>query len=198
LGLPDVYAADFARGVDQAASTQCTERKYDPLVIGYFLGNEPPWGDRESEVVDMILAGSATATKTKLKEFLAGGDTTKRRKQFVVDAFKHYLELVCAAVRKYDPNHLILGIRYGGRPADEVLRAARIFDVCSINVYEYEPTRQLERAYRLAGRPLLMAVNVSATQLARQSFVERLRRESCLRDCGKGLHHLRHRLSQVP
>jgi hypothetical protein len=156
LGVSDVYAEEFARGIDQSASTQCTARKDDPLVIGYFIGNEPPWGDRETEVVDMILAGPDTATKAKLKEFLAQGDTPKRRTKFVVAAFEKYVDLVCTAVRKYDPNHLLIGIRYGGKPADEVLRLARAFDVCSINVYEYEPTKQLERAHRLSGRPILI------------------------------------------
>lgn len=156
LGVPDVYADDFAPAIDQAAKTQCAPRKDDPLIIGYFIGNEPPWGDRETEVVDLILAGPDTATKAKLTEFLAQGDTLKRRKQFVVTAFEKYLDLVCSAVRKYDPNHLNLGIRFGGKPADEVLRLARVFDVCSINVYEYEPTKQVERSHRLSGRPILI------------------------------------------
>ena len=156
LGVPDVYAEDFVPGIDEAAKTQCTARKDDPLVIGYFIGNEPPWGDRESEVVDLILAGPDTATKAKLKEFLAAGDTPKQRRQFVVGAFAHYLDVICTAVRKYDPNHLNLGIRFGGKPADEVMRLARVFDVCSINVYEYEPTKQLERSHRLSGRPILI------------------------------------------
>jgi hypothetical protein len=156
LGVPDVYAEKFAQEIDQAAQPQCSAHKDDPLVIGYFIGNEPPWGDRESEVVDLILAGPDTATKARLKEFLAGGDTPARRKQWVVAAFAHYLDVICAAVRKYDPNHLNLGIRFGGKPADEVLRLARVFDVCSINVYEYEPTKQLERSYRLSGRPILI------------------------------------------
>ncbi len=156
LGVPDLYAEAFARGIDEAARVQCAAHKDDPLVIGYFIGNEPPWGDRESEVVDLILAGPDTATKARLKEFLAAGDTPARRRQWVVVAFEHYLDVICAAVRKYDPNHLNLGIRFGGKPADEVLRLARVFDVCSINVYEYEPTKQLERSYRLSGRPILI------------------------------------------
>jgi hypothetical protein len=156
LGVPDVYAEEFARGIDESAGTQCTDRKDDPLIIGYFVGNEPPWGDRESEVVDLMLAGPDTATKARLKEWLAQGDTPARRKKFVVAAFEKYLDLVCTAVRKYDPHHLNLGIRFGGKPADEVLRLARVFDVCSINVYEYEPTKQLERSYRLSGRPILI------------------------------------------
>lgn len=156
LGLPDVYSDEFAAGIDQAANTQCTLRKSDPLIVGYFIGNEPPWGDRESEVVDMILAGPDTATKAKLKEFLTAGDTPKTRKQFVVEAFDKYLNLICTAIRKYDPNHLNLGIRFGGKVADDVLHAARVFDVCSINVYEYEPTKQVERTYRLTGRPVMV------------------------------------------
>jgi hypothetical protein len=107
-------------------------------------------------VVDMILAGPDTATKAKLKEFLSAGDTPKLRTEFVVTAFEKYLNVICTAVRKYDPNHLNLGIRFGGKPADDVLRTARVFDVCSINVYEYEPTKQLERTYRLTGRPVLI------------------------------------------
>jgi hypothetical protein len=156
LGLPDVYSDEFVRGVDAAAAAQCTLRKDDPLLLGYFIGNEPPWDERESEVVSMILAGPASATQSKLKELLAAGDTPQRRKQFVVAAFQKQLEIQGAAIRKYDPNHLNLGIRFGGTPAEDVVRCGRVFDVCSINVYEYEPTKQVERAYRLTGRPVLI------------------------------------------
>jgi hypothetical protein len=156
LGLPDVYSEEFARGVDETAARQCAPRKDDPWLLGYFIGNEPPWSGRESEVADMILAGPATATQSKLKEFLAAGDTPDRRKEFVVAAFEKQLELVGAAIRKYDPNHLNLGIRFGGSPPEDVLRSGRAFDVCSINVYEYEPTKQVERTYRVTGRPVLI------------------------------------------
>ncbi|MGA2864557.1 MAG: hypothetical protein ABSF95_08715 [Verrucomicrobiota bacterium] len=156
LGLPDVYSDEFARGLDEAAASQCASRQNDPLLLGYFIGNEPPWESRESEVVGMILAGPATATQSKAKEFLAAGDTPKRRKEFVLAAFARQLELVGAAIHKHDTNHLNLGIRFGGSPSEEVLRLARVFDVCSINVYEYEPTRQIERTCRVTGRPVLI------------------------------------------
>ncbi|HZL79960.1 MAG TPA: hypothetical protein VFC17_14080 [Candidatus Limnocylindrales bacterium] len=104
----------------------------------------------------MILAGPATATQSKLKEFLAAGDTPQRRKEFVITAFSKQLEIASAAIRKYDTNHLNLGIRFGGSPSEDVLRTAKVFDVCSINVYEYEPTKQIERTYRVTGRPVLI------------------------------------------
>lgn len=156
LGLPDVYAADFAGSIDQSASQQCAPFRDDPLLLGYFIGNEPPWGGREGEVVEMILKGPESATKTRLREFLAQGDSPQRRRQFVVSAFERYLSAINAAIKKYDPNHLNLGIRFGGRPAIDVMRMGRMFDVCSLNVYEYEPTKQLEYAYRLTGRPMLI------------------------------------------
>ena len=37
-----------------------------------------------------------------------------------------------------------------------MLRTGRIFDVCSINVYEYEPSKQVEATFRITGRPVLI------------------------------------------
>jgi hypothetical protein len=74
----------------------------------------------------------------------------------VIGAFEKYLETICAAVKKYDPNHLTLGLRFVGRTSDDVLRTGRVFDVCSMNVYEYEPTMQLDNCYRLTGRPIII------------------------------------------
>jgi hypothetical protein len=156
LGMPDVYSEEFARFLEDGAKTQLAPRKDDPWLIGYFIGNEPPWPGRESEVIDMVLAGPPSAMQRKIKQFLAQGDTPERRRQFVVSAFEKYLAMVGAALRKYDPNHLNLGIRFGGDPPDYVARTARVFDVYSLNVYEYEPTRQIKQAYELSGRPVLI------------------------------------------
>ena len=156
LGLPDVYSAEFARSAAATAARLCAPRRDNPLVLGYFIGNEPPWANRETEVVDMILNGPDTATQRQLKEYLQAGDTPARRTNFVFAAFKKQLETVCGAIRQSDPHHLILGTRFGGDVPDAMLQAASIFDVCSINVYEYEPTKQVERAYRVSGRPVLI------------------------------------------
>ncbi len=156
LGMPDVYSEDFARSVDEAARRQCESLKDDPWLLGYFIGNEPPWPERESEVVDMFLDGPDTATKTKLQTFLAQGDTPARRVQFVYGMFERYLSLIGDAIERYDSNHLNLGIRFGGSPPEAVMRMGRDFDVCSINVYEYEPTAQLRRLYEATGRPFLI------------------------------------------
>ncbi len=156
LGMPDVYSDGLAQSIDQAAQTQCVQYRSDPLLLGYFLANEPPWPGREGEVVDMFLKGPECATQRKLKEYLAQGDTAARRREFVYGMFEKYLTLMGDALKKYDRNHLNLGIRFGGTPAPAIMKMAKAFDVCSINVYEYEPTKQLQRAYELSGRPVII------------------------------------------
>jgi hypothetical protein len=156
LGMPDVYSEDFARSADESAQRQCVSLRNDPWLLGYFIGNEPPWPEREGEVVDMFLNGPDSATKTKLRAFLADGDTPERRVQFVYGMFERYLSVIGAAIKRHDPNHLNLGIRFGGSPPEGVMRMGKIFDVCSINVYEYEPTAQLKRVYAATGRPIMI------------------------------------------
>jgi hypothetical protein len=155
LGLPDVYAAEFVRSVDDAAAAQLEQRKNDPYLLGYFVGNEPPWPGREHEVVDMILAGPTTATQREAKAYLAQGDTPERRAGFVRQAFEKYLAIVNEAFHKHDPNHLNIGMRFGGQPPDYLIKMGRIFDVCSFNPYEYSPAEIMARAYSLMQRPII-------------------------------------------
>ena len=157
MGLPDVYSDEFVQQANAAAARQCSRRKDDPWLVGYFMANEPPWPNRESVVVDLILQGPKTATQQEAVRWLRAGDTPERRKEFIYHAFERYIEVVNAAVKKADPNHLNLGMRFGGHPPDAMSRAAKAFDVYSINIYDYVPDRAaLDRAYALAGKPFLI------------------------------------------
>ncbi|MEO8016954.1 MAG: hypothetical protein ABI769_03995 [Pseudomonadota bacterium] len=157
MGLPDVYSDAFARRVDTEASQQLADRKDDPWMIGYFIGNEPPWPARESQLVDLVLAGPASAIQQKFKAGLMKGDTPAIRKELVHAAFTRYLEIVNAAVRRHDPNHLNLGIRFGGTPPDEVIALARGFDVYSMNKYRWAPPKDfIDRVYAIQKLPILI------------------------------------------
>jgi hypothetical protein len=157
MGMPDVYAEDFASRVDEAAARQLAPLQNDPYMLGYFIGNEPPWPGRESQLCDAILAGQPSELQTRLKAHLAEGDTAERRKEFVLAAFAHYVETIDAAVRRHDTNHLNLGIRFGGDPSEAVVKAAKGFDVFSENIYSYGPNRaKLDRLYALVERPILI------------------------------------------
>jgi hypothetical protein len=125
-------------------------------MVGYFVGNEPPWPGRESELAEMILAGPPTATQRELKAFLAQGDTAERRQTFVHSAFEKYLQIINEALHRHDPNHLNLGMRFGGQPPDYLIKMGRFFDVISFNPYEYSPVEHMERSYKLLDRPILL------------------------------------------
>jgi hypothetical protein len=157
LGLPDVYSEEFVKIADDLARRQCAPRKDDPWLIGYFLANEPPFPQKELQTVELILAGPETATKAALVSWLAAGDTDERRKEFIARAFDRYIQVTSAAVEKHDPNHLNLGMRSGGRPTDAEIRAARAFDVYSVNIYNYEvPADRVRRIATLTAKPILI------------------------------------------
>jgi hypothetical protein len=157
LGMPDVFAEEFPKKVDAAAAEQCAPRKDDPWLLGYFVANEPPWPGRETEIAAAILEGPTNAIQRELKNFLAAGDTAARRRDFVNQCVEKFLDTVNAAIRRHDPNHLNLGLRFGSTPSEAMLRASRGFDVFSMNSYGFEVNRQrLEAAYRVTGKPVLI------------------------------------------
>lgn len=157
MGVADVFAPDFAQKVDRAAEQQCAPRKNDPYLLGYFLGNEPPWPGRESVAVDAILAGPASALQNAAKAFLATGDTPERRKAFLLGAYVKFIETITAAIRKHDPNHLSLGLRFGSSAPPEIVKASKIFDVYSLNSYAYSVNqKEVDKVRDLIDRPILI------------------------------------------
>jgi hypothetical protein len=158
LGLPDVFADDFESRVDVIAASSCEAHKDDPYLIGYFIGNEPSWPGRESQLADLILAGPDSGIQRELKKWLADkGDNAEGRRTFALHAFERYLTVIVAAVKKHDPNHLNLGIRFGGSPPPDVIAFGKLFDVYSHNIYSPTPDpRRLQRYYALTDRPILI------------------------------------------
>lgn len=158
LGMPDVFSEEWPKTVDKAAAEQCAPRKDDPYLLGYFVANEPPWPGRESLVVDVILERPPSAIQREAKAFLDAGDTPERRKQFIYRAYDKYLEVINAAIKRHDPNHLNLGLRFGGSvPPAEMLRASKAFDVYSMNVYSTAVNvKVMEEIYQVTGLPIIV------------------------------------------
>jgi hypothetical protein len=157
MGMPDVYDPGYAGKVDKAAEQQCAPRKDDPFLLGYFIGNEPPWPNRELELVNEILIGESTSMQAELKRYLEKGDTPERRKAFVYDTYSIFISTINAAVKKHDPNHLNLGLRFGGSAADEIIKASTGFDVFSFNNYGYAVNQNnIKRIYELTGLPMII------------------------------------------
>jgi hypothetical protein len=157
MGMPDVYADAFPRQVAAAIQRQTAPLKNDPWLIGYFIGNEPPWPGRESQFVDLVLKGPPGPMQKRFQSELAKGDTPAARRALVLAAFQRYLAVIDSTLKQYDPNHLNLGIRFGGTPPDYVVKMAGNFDVYTLNKYRYEPPpEEIARVHRLTGLPVLI------------------------------------------
>lgn len=68
-----------------------------------------------------------------------------------------YFAISAKVIHAADPHHLYLGARFAGNPPDQVLRAARIVDVVSINLYTRDPRAEVAHAFAITGRPVLVS-----------------------------------------
>jgi catechol 2,3-dioxygenase-like lactoylglutathione lyase family enzyme len=163
--FPDVFSEEFERNVDEAARRQCAPLASDPNLIGWFIGNEPHWAREFGSLkpwAEMLLEDpEPSATKAELERRLrenpAQAEQIKRDWVFVCG--RKYFETIVAAIRRHDPNHLILGIRYAGTPLDEWVKMSTLFDVFSINIYDadFRPDpAKLDRYAQLSGKPILI------------------------------------------
>jgi hypothetical protein len=106
---------------------------------------------------DAILAGPPSALQKELKAFLAAGDTPERRRAFLLQTYVKFVEEVSAAIRKHDPNHLNLGLRFGSSAPPDIVKASKPFDVYSLNSYAYMVNqREVDKVRDLIDRPMLI------------------------------------------
>ncbi|MCA9248052.1 MAG: hypothetical protein KDA42_13080, partial [Planctomycetales bacterium] len=114
---------------------------------------------------------------TKLEDFdslLPPGDLPKPQSdaardaldRFIVEAAERYFQVTTAAVRRHDPNHLILGCRFAFNAPDAAWRqAGATCDVVTVNVYPRIDLKQrrvitldehLQSKFDLCGRPMIV------------------------------------------
>ena len=67
-----------------------------------------------------------------------------------------YVGTVCEEVRKVDPNHLNLGMRYAYMSSELLYRAGKEFDVFSINGYNAPGPPPTDQIYEKTGKPVLI------------------------------------------
>ena len=144
------------------------ETKDDPWLLGHFTDNELPWSRKMLERYLALPAGDP-GREAALRWLCerhgpqaATGDINEAdRADFLAFAVDRYFSIVSAAIRKYDPNHLVLGARYhgGALKLPEVFRAAgRHVDVVSVNYYHaWQPDAERLRSWSAdSGRPVII------------------------------------------
>ncbi|MDP0491190.1 MAG: hypothetical protein Q7Q71_09105 [Verrucomicrobiota bacterium JB023] len=160
---PFIFDPGFAQFCDEHAR-QLAAEKDDPWLLGHFTDNELPW---HIEMLDRYLAlpaddpGHQAARAWMKREKRARPFTPEDRAAFVGYAAETYFRIVCSAIKKHDPNHLVLGSRFHGSALriPELFEAAgRHLDVVSVNYYHaWTPEQQrLETWSSAARRPILI------------------------------------------
>jgi hypothetical protein len=146
---PDFFSAGFEEWCDYAARDCCQRMRDDPKLIGYFYTDCPTWVHPGlSKWRGPIFDPAKLESQTGRDELFA--------------LASRYYKVTHDAIRRYDPNHLILGDRYEAlQPIpSEVLRAAAPFvDVMSFQFFgpPEKVAPGLARFHSQTGKPVLLA-----------------------------------------
>ena len=187
--MPNMFSPKFPAYCDAVAARECAARANDEELFGYFLDNEIHWWGAGSPNGGLGLFDAAAAlpathsARQALMVFLAARGVSDpkaadaaTREAFVLEAARRFFSVTTAAIRKYDSNHLILGVRFAGLTGahEAVWRACGEFcDVCSFNCYPYADLRRnvvfaeneiepvelgeaFRRKHEIARRPLMV------------------------------------------
>lgn len=186
----DPFDMDSVQQLDQVFSETLPANANNPLIIGYFIANEQRYSDllrrlsqfRSDRAAKRELARYLTrlypdihsfnrAWNCRLKSNDQLADTVltvkteqalRDMKPFVEQFLERYFQVIRTTFRKYDPNHLLLGVRFLPAVTRELESAVSIcgrhVDVFSINYYSNEiDSEYLASLHQLSGRPLLLS-----------------------------------------
>lgn len=217
--LPNVFHPDFAAHCERMAAEVCAPMKDDGDLLGYFLDNElrwwgtGDWGGFAGVYDEVMKKPKAHSARRALEAFAADhsglkGDELKRA--FLGHVAEEYFRITTAAVKKADPNHLILGCRFAGMGgADKVVWevAGRYADILTFNIYPEadldrnvmrwrwgtKMTDDIDRVYGWAKRPVLITEwsfpaldsGLPCTNGAGQRFLTQKERAAATELCAK-------------
>lgn len=175
LGYPNdcmpVFHPEFEAFCDQYARA-LAETKDDPYLLGHFSDNELP---APRNLLDKYLSLDASDADLELGYRAAREWLTKRKGRKATqrdindedrDAFRgyvydRYFEITTRAMKKYDPNHLLLGPRLHGaaKSSPGIFQAAgKYLDVIAVNYYGvWGPDPETMRDWaKWSGKPVMI------------------------------------------
>ena len=192
--MPNVFHPDYAAHCDAVAREMCAANCNDADLLGYYIDNELVWQGMRGASMDTGFfdsvrgKGEGHSARRALTEFMRGRGIAGwaafdalpdgRRKEikaaFLELAAERYFSITTAAIRRHDPNHLILGCRFAGldgAPLAVWKAAGRFCDVITFNCYPWADidrnvmldvkggtslVSRLAAVHALTGKPLLV------------------------------------------
>ncbi|OGX29656.1 MAG: hypothetical protein A3F87_01660 [Omnitrophica WOR_2 bacterium RIFCSPLOWO2_12_FULL_51_24] len=192
--LVDVFDPAFRETAEQSVASRCKRFMDAKYLLGYFIDNELPWYgdwgwdtghaptllDEYAKLEDGAPGKQALADFLKqtygkeIAEFMRvrGTEAKEARKQFAGIVAEEYFSVITGYIRKYDPNHLILGVRFAGSAPEEVLAACgKYCDVVSVNYYckNMKVDKRLFDNYYLLGQKPVMITEFSYRAMENRS-----------------------------
>jgi len=161
--LMPVFDPRFQAFVEKRARRASAYKK-NPWVLGYFTDNEVPF-HRTIQLKESLKLSKNNALHIAAKQWLQkkhGGryrstDITEEDElQYMGFLVDHYYRVVTSALRKNDPNHLILGERLhaSAKYNPHIIQAVgKYSDVISINFYrDWAPPQKVRAMWREKGK----------------------------------------------
>ena len=118
-----MFHPQFAAWADYKARRQCRPNRDDPWLFGYFIDNELAWwgrGAAATGLFDTVAKLPEThSARIAQKAFLAergvtGAASDDDKLAFLKLAADRYFRISSEAIRRHDPNHLVMGARFAG------------------------------------------------------------------------------------
>jgi hypothetical protein len=168
----DYFSTEFHETADRVAKEECASYAQDPWLLGYFTDNELHWGAdwrSQKSVLELYLEMPQNSPGferaigfLKRRNKTAGNLSKEDRLDFQEIAANEYARVCHEAVRRYDPNHAIIGCRLAGVDGTPVEPVARglgpYFDVIDYHSYDRQaPVGVLERITRASGKPTMIS-----------------------------------------
>ena len=160
-----VFDKEFVKHCDEVCK-EMAETREDPWLIGHFSDNELPFTSKgilkrylkAPPKDESHLAAALFVKKNGIKE---DAISDANDIEFTGLVLRTYYKTVHDAIRKHDPNHLILGSRLHGKASNQDVcytASGPFVDVVSINYYHrWTPVQdELNRRAELARKPILI------------------------------------------
>ncbi len=135
----DWFAPSFVTNADQVAATQVAPLADDPNLIGWYTDSELDWGpnggDLDTQLAHYLALPAGSPGLAVAQQYVGNPNG------FVYALATRYFQVTTAAIRMYDPHHLILGVKAEGQEIQpQLLEAASPYvDVFSIDDYQLMP-----------------------------------------------------------
>lgn len=139
--------SDWDEWCDHVARQHCAPRRDESHLIGYFYSSSPVWLQREPRAEWRGPLYDPAMMKSNR------GRVELRR------LARRYYQCTGDAIRRHDPNHLILGDRYSGNsslPREVYEEAHSGVDVFSFQDF-CDPVESLRAWHKVTGKPVILA-----------------------------------------